>query len=264
MVGQDTLMKALTRSLSKDALSAFGIQGVELTEPVPTELPASTLRMDKVWRMQDGQLFHLEFQSKREPTLHRFLEYDARLAHLYQARIRTVVLYHANVMAAPSQLDIGVAVYRVENVFLSRLNGDEALNAVEKHLLTGIWEPEDRLRLALAMNMQVRDHHQAFDRVLALAAMVSDDIERDLVVSAMLTFADQALDETQRLRLRRELRRVSKLVEELFQEGREEGREEMAIQVAKKLFARGASVDEVADITGLPPTKLEEIQRLLH
>ena len=78
MAGQDTLMNALTRSLSGGALDALGVFDVELAEPMPTELPANTLRMDKAWRMQDGRVFHLEFQSTREPTLHRFLEYDAR------------------------------------------------------------------------------------------------------------------------------------------------------------------------------------------
>ncbi len=73
MARQDTLMKALAQSLSGGALEAVGVYGVELAEPLPTELPANALRIDMAWRMQEGQLFHLEFQSKRETDLHRFL-----------------------------------------------------------------------------------------------------------------------------------------------------------------------------------------------
>ncbi|MCL6577697.1 hypothetical protein [Kyrpidia sp.] len=267
MPGQDTIMKFLTRSLSGGALQVLGVHGVELAEPLPTELPSNTLRIDKAWRMRDGRVFHLEFQSTREPTLHRFLEYDARLARQHFAQVRTVVLYHANIQSAPSELDIGTAMYRVENVFLSDLNGDAALKEVEEHLRIGQWEPGDRLRLALALNMNVRSVSTAFERVLELVPAVPDETERDLVVSAILALGDQSLNDQQRTRLRKELRKVSKIVEELYEEGRQEGRQEgehlKAVQVAEKMFRKGASLSDVIDITGLSEQEAEEIRRKL-
>ncbi|MCL6626413.1 MULTISPECIES: hypothetical protein [Alicyclobacillus] len=260
MAGQDTVMKALTRSLSDGALDVLGVRGVELESPLPTELPANTLRIDKAWRMRDGCVFHLEFQSYREPTLHRFLEYDARLARQHMARIRTVVLYHASVTSASATLDIGTALYQVENVFLSNLDGDKALDQVEGHVWSGEWEPGDRLRLALALNMKVRDAAEAFERVLTLVPALSDEAERDLVVSAILVLGAPSLTDVQRARLRRELRRVSKIVEELYQEGREEGREE----VARNLLAEGVSVDVIVKATGLSRAKVEELGKQLQ
>ncbi len=55
MARQDTPMKVLTNSLSGGALEAVGVHGVELTESLPTELLANTLRIDMAWRMQDGR-----------------------------------------------------------------------------------------------------------------------------------------------------------------------------------------------------------------
>ncbi len=46
MAQQGTLMKALTKSLSGGALESIAVYGVELTDPLPTELPANTLRID--------------------------------------------------------------------------------------------------------------------------------------------------------------------------------------------------------------------------
>lgn len=77
MATKDLYVKVLTRSLSEGATRALGVDGVELAEALPTALPAGELRADTVWRMTDGQLFHLEFQTSLEPTLYRFLEYDA-------------------------------------------------------------------------------------------------------------------------------------------------------------------------------------------
>ncbi|MCL6516977.1 MAG: hypothetical protein K6T67_08530 [Alicyclobacillus sp.] len=293
-------MKALTRSLSDGAMEALGVQGVQLAEPLPTELPANTLQVDRLWRMQDGRVFHLEFQTKRETTLHRFLEYDARIARQLMAKIRTVILYHAGIKTAPSELNIGTAQYRVENVFLASLSGDRALDVVERHVREDRWDPADRLRLALALSMNVEDVSTAFDRVLHLIPAVPDDTERDLVASAILVMGEQSLNEDQRIRLRKELMKVSRMLQELYEEGREEGlirgREEgfvkgrieglaqgrieglaqgrqegrqegdhaRAVLVAEKLFRKGLSISEVMDITDLPEKELEEIRQRIQ
>ena len=250
-------MKALTRSLSGGALAALGVTGVELTEPMPTELPANTLRLDRVWRMADGDLFHLEFQTKREATLHRFLEYDARLANEHRARIRTVVLYHASVASAPNCLDIGTARYQVENVFLVQMGAEKALDEVEQHLRAGQWEPGDRLRLGLALNMRTDDQVRAFERVRQLIPQVPNEIERDLVVSAILVLGDQGLTEEQRMQLRKELRTVSRLAEELYEEGRMEGHMEIILNMLRK----GMKIEDIAEMTGLPKQEIEELAR---
>ena len=259
MAQQDTLMKALTKSLSGGALEAVAVYGVELTDPLPTELPANTLRIDMAWRMQDGRLFHLEFQSNRETDLHRFLEYDVRLARHHRTKIRTLVLYHAEVTQAPDELDIGTAQYRVENVFLSDQNGDAVLDEVTRHLQADKWQPEDRLRLALAMSMDLRDRERAFERVLELVPRVPDEAERDLVVAALLALGDREYSLAERERLRKELSQVSRIAQELYEEGREEGEAKKAAATARAMLTDGLDIERIARYTGL---SVEEVERL--
>lgn len=247
-------MKALAQSLSGGALGAVGIRGVELVAPFPTELPAGVLRTDMVWRMSDGWLFHLEFQSTRETDLHRFLEYDVRLARHHRGKIRTVVLYHTRIAQAPKELDIGTAKYRVENVHLSNQSGERALETVERHLRAGRWEPEDRLRLALAMNMDLPDRRRAFERVLELVPQVPEE-ERDLVAAALFALGEKGLSEDEQKRLREGLKRVSKIAQELREEGRMEGR----METARAMLAKGMDVALVSEVTGL---SVEEVERL--
>ena len=258
---QDTLLKALTKSLSGGALKAVGVYEVELAEALPTELPANTLRIDMAWRMQDNRLFHLEFQSTRESELYRFLEYDVRLARYHKTKIRTVVLYHAAVTRAPEELDIGTAQYRVENVYLADLDGDAALDEVTRHLRAGNWHPEDRLRLALAMSMDVRNHEKAFERVLSLVPKVPDEAERNLVVAALLALGEKGLSEIEQARLRKELRQVSKIAQDLYEEGREEGEAKKAVAVARAMLADGMDVERIARLTGLPVEELEQLRK---
>ena len=257
---QDAYMKALTRSLSGGALEAVGVHGVELASHLPTELPANVLQTDRVWRMQDDWIFHLEFQSAVETDLHRFLEYDVRLARHHRTKIRPVVLYHTKVTRAPEELDIGTAKYQVENVYLSGQNGDAALAVVARHLQTNGWEPEDRLRLALAMNMDLANRKQAFEHVLALVPQVPQD-ERDLVVAALLALGEKGLCEAEQKRLRGELRQVSKMAQDLYEEGREEGATQKAAAAAKEMLADGLDTERIVRYTGLSIEQVEHLRQ---
>lgn len=67
MGDRDIYLKLLTQSLSGGALRSWGLDDVELAEELPTALPASEMRVDTVWRMVDGRLFHLEFQTNPDP-----------------------------------------------------------------------------------------------------------------------------------------------------------------------------------------------------
>ena len=120
-------------------------------------------------------------------------------------RIRTVILYHGNVKEAPEELNIGTAQYRVENVFLGRFDGDAALDAVERHLNTHEWTPEDRWRLALAMNMRFtkRSREEAVESVLRLVHSIAAQQERDFVVAGILSLTERVLTESERIRVKK-------------------------------------------------------------
>ncbi len=277
------MIKAVTESLSGGALGVLGITGVELAEALPTELPASAVLVDKVWRTADGKILHLEFQDRAESPLYRFLEYDVRLARHHQAAVRTIVVYHARVSQPPTRLDIGTASYQIEVVLCAKLDGDRALATVDDHLRRGRWEPEDRLRLALALIMKVKDVDHALTEVLRLVPGIPDAGERECVVGAIVALGAMGLTPGRRHRVRKGLSAMSTLARELYedgreeglqqgleqglqqgreqglQEGREQGREEELIQVAMKLMKKGIPLDEVVEITGLSVERLKDL-----
>ncbi|PSR21707.1 MAG: hypothetical protein C7B45_09900 [Sulfobacillus acidophilus] len=244
-------------------MRAIGIDDIELAELLPTVLPADEMRADTVWRMADGRIFHLEFQNHREPTLYRFLSYDTRLAEKYQTPVRTVILYHGAVSQAPTQIDLGVIRYQIENVYLSQLDGDAALEVVAQHLSAHTWEPPDRLRLALALCMHTEDRRALFGQTLALLPQVPLS-ERDLVTAAIMALAESRLTDEELDRLTKELTKMSKILQRVQKEGRLEGRiegrEEERRLVAKALLAAGDSVEKVMAITGLTRPEVDALQ----
>lgn len=129
---------------------------------------------DIVLELDDGCLLHVEFQTTKESRLHRFLSYDASLSEKFGRKLRTVILYSGDVDTAPELLDIGSAKY--QNVFLNRLDGDAALDVVERHLNSDEWTKRDRVRLAFAFHMRFThlSANKACDRVLEPSQRISD------------------------------------------------------------------------------------------
>ncbi|MCL5065524.1 MAG: hypothetical protein M1600_10720 [Firmicutes bacterium] len=256
MANQDIYLKLLTQGLSGGAMRAIGLDAVELAEALPTELPASALRVDTVWRMVDGRIFHLEFQTERESSLERFLDYDTRLARRYHAPVRTVVLYEARVASALDTLDLGTIQYRVENVLLRDFQGETVLEVVANHLAAHAWEPADRMRLALALGMQTEDRRALFGQTLDLIQQVPEPRERELITAAILAVSDRFLTVAETHILAKELSAMPKILDEMKNQGREEGLQ----QVARAMLADGDSVEKIMRITGLPRKSVEALK----
>ena len=91
----DTISKHVVAACRGNALQALGIQGTDVVNLWPTEVAVLEIRkdlLDLVFEQSDGTLLHLEFQSTKERTLHRFALYDIHLHQLAGRTIRTVVL----------------------------------------------------------------------------------------------------------------------------------------------------------------------------
>lgn len=268
----DILAKHLTNACPAGVLDVIGIPGVDAIRALPTELDQVEIRQeftDVVLELAAGDILHMEFQTTREPTLYRFLSYDGALAEKFRRKIRTIVLYTGDISFAPETLDIGSAQYHVENVFLNRLDGDAAIELVERHLSSHEWTDRDRIRLAFAFHMrfETMSRLEVFERVLELTGRIQNPFEQNYVTAIILGLSGRNLTPEQDRRLREAMRMtevVKEIEQEALQRGRQEGEHLKAAQVAEKLFRKGASVSDVVDVTGLSEKEAEFIRSNLH
>ena len=295
---KDLVLKHLALALGDHALRAFGVaQQAEVKRALPTELDfvdIHSARLDFVLDMSDRTMLHLEFQSQEEKTLHRFLLYDTRLHQQLRRPVRTVVLYTSGVRHAPSGLDIGSAVYRVENVFLRDRDGHGVLRRIETHLEEGRWEPEDRIELAFAMHMRHRGstRRQMVRRCLEAVDRIPDRAEQAYVIALFLGMSAKGLTtEEQRewegrmadmfdkmvaaveerlvqidARLAEAAEKAreegeEKGIEKGIEKGMEKGMEKGKLEVARRMLAKGMSMEDVADLTDLSMEALAALQR---
>ena len=269
---KDILAKHLVGAFSNDALEVLGLPGISVVQAMPTEVDKVDIRQgftDIVFELNDGTIFHIEFQAKRESTLYRFHSYDVHLAEQFKKRIRTVVLYIGDIRNAPDSHDIGTAQYRVENVYLNQLDGDAALDTVLRHLETGEWAEQDRIRLAFALHMKFvrRTKEEAFEQMLDITSRIQDKYEQNYVTALILGLAGQSISKEQRNHLLEVLKMTDVLREfeqETLEKGRKEGLQEGLIEVAKNLLSSGDSVEKVVKVTGLSESEVEEIKKKLN
>ena len=268
----DVLAKHITAACPEDAFYVLGISSARVVRALPTELDEVVIRqqfMDVVLELQDDTILHLEFQSSPESTLYRFAAYDIALSEHFRRKIRTVVLYTGDVNTGQDFLDGGSVKYKVENVFLNRLDGDEALDTVKRHLDSHEWSEQDRIRLAFAFHMRFerRTKDEAFEQVVELTNQISDEYEQNYVTALILGFSGRSLNEAQKQRLKESMKMtdvVREIEDEALEKGLQQGERRKAAQVAEKMFRKGASISDVVDLTGLSEKEAEEIRRGLN
>lgn len=268
----DVLAKHITAACPEDAFYVLGISDARVVRALPTELDEVVIRqqfMDVVLELQDDTILHLEFQSSPESTLYRFAAYDVALSEHFRRKIRTVVLYTGDVNTGQDFLDSGSVKYKVENVFLNRLDGDEALDTVKRHLDSHEWSEQDRIRLAFAFHMRFerRTKDEAFEQVVELTNQISDEYEQNYVTALILGFSGRSLNEAQKQRLKESMKMtdvVREIEDEALEKGIQQGERRKAAQVAEKMFRKGASISDVVDLTGLSEKEAEEIRRGLN
>ncbi|MDI3328898.1 MAG: transposase [Alicyclobacillaceae bacterium] len=261
----DIVARHLAGALPRGVLEVIGIHGANVVRAMPADLPKVEVREERsdiLLELDDGRLMHLEFQSTKEPHLYRFLRYDTAIAEKYRRKVRTVVLYTGDVEEAPEELDAGTIRYRVENVYLNRLDGDGVLETLRRHLAADAWDEADRVRLAFAFHMGFRKQtrEEAFEEIVELVRRVPEREERDYVTALILGFSGRVLTEEQSRRLE-EVLKMADLLKTLEQKALEKGLQQGMRQVAERMFKKGASLEDVMEVTGLSQEEAEEIRK---
>ncbi len=225
--GEDIVFKCVSRILGNDLVRAYGLNPCRIVGPAPTELPRVPLerRLDYLFRLDDGSLLHLEFQSA--PTkLERFMVYDVLLCERDRRKVRTVVVYTGGITRAEDCLDYGCFVYKVKNVFMSAFDGDAA-RLTAASALRDRGRLSGRQRLDLIFSPLMRQKMAPGEAVLAaleVAAEIGDDDDQAFCQAAILGLGDKFLAGDLRKKIREALG-MNRFVEMLLEEGLEKGLE---------------------------------------
>jgi len=121
------------------------------------------------------------------------------------------------------------------------------------------------------MRFERRTRDEAFEEIVEVVQRVPDVHEQNYLAALILGFSGRVMADEQKERLRRVLE-MTDLLRELerefeekgIQKGMQQGLLEGKREVAHRMLAKGASVQDVADVTGLDIKEIEEIRQNLH
>ncbi|MBC2582291.1 DUF4351 domain-containing protein [Clostridium sp. DJ247] len=131
---EDSVLKSAMDFFRQSAVNFFGIN-TKITAPAETELKdikINTNIMDYTFYTEDGSYLHFEFQTtNKDEDIRRFLLYDASLYCKSNRKIRTIVVYSADIENAKTYVDAGNIKYSTEAFYMSSINGDEKYDVLK-------------------------------------------------------------------------------------------------------------------------------------
>ncbi|WBW95231.1 DUF4351 domain-containing protein [Oceanirhabdus sp. W0125-5] len=137
---EDAIFKRSMEIFKEGALSFFGIEE-KITSPANIEIKnidIKTSSMDYLFNTEDGNYLHFEFQStSKTEDIARFMYYDATLYYRDRKRIKTIVVYSAEIDKTITNLSCGSINYQVEAFYMSNIDGDEKYNNLKNKLERG-------------------------------------------------------------------------------------------------------------------------------
>ena len=264
----DIIMKATAEMFKDRTLAILGLDTAKIIDIMPTVLPvveAREKRVDFVFLLEDETLLHLEFQTTiSDDLLRRVAFYGARIVDRHNRVVNTVIIYSGRIESAPDFLQKGSLTYQVTNVYLKGMDGDKEYDRIKAKLDQGqTLEETDLLKLIFLPLMKSTLIEAEMALKAAELAKLANNNFTSFVIGAIVAITDNFLPESYKKRLLEVLRMTQIeqwLREEGKIEGKIEGKLEGQLEAARNALKKGLSLDDVAEITGLPK---ETVQKLM-
>lgn len=227
---EDTVLKKAMEFLKDNAVNFFGID-TKIIAPAETEIrniEIKTNYTDYLFYTEDGDYLHFEFQTtNKKEDIKRFLYYDASLFYKEKRKVRTIVIYSADIREVEAHIDAGTIKYNLEVFLMKNLNGDEKLQYLRnkihnKEHITA----EDILTLTFIplMHSSVNRSTRALESI-ELADDIPESNEKMQCLTLLYALLEKFGDELAKKKFK-EVFSMTEIGRMLREEGIEEGKKE--------------------------------------
>lgn len=245
---EDTVMKKAMEFFKDNAVKFFGIN-TKVIAPAETEIKNIDIKsnnIDYLFHTENGELLHFEFQTTdKKDDLKRFLYYDASIYFRESKKIKTMVIYSADIEEVETSLDIGTIKYSIEAFYMKNLDGDEKLEYLKNKINNGeSLTDEDILNLSFIplMKTKISKSERALESI-ELANKIPESNEKLKCMALLYALFEKFGDKASKKRFMEvfTMTELGKMIVEYGiekgkEEGKIEGKAEMLIKLLIKKF----------------------------
>ena len=287
---KDIVSKLFGEKLKHKSFEVYGLRIPEITEVLPTNLPAveaNEMRLDNLFRLKDNSLALVDYESTYDyEDKIKYLNYIVRTLKRYKVFrnpkqiIRMIVIYTGDVKKGKTidKLDVGCLQLQVEEVFLSELDAEKIEENLCEKIQTGkILSEQEQMQFVILplIYRGIEEKQNCIQRCFEMGKKIESREIQTFVFTGLLVFTDKVIlkEDSKKIRRWLEMTKVGQIIEEEIQQAiaetwrQAEAEKEEAIQsaeknanhsTARKMLACGISIDQILQcIDGLTRGELE-------
>lgn len=271
---KDILFKILCQTYKEKSFLAYGINLPPIRELLPTNLPqisANEKEIDNLFLLEDGTYAIVDYEAEyRKKNQIKYLNYIARIMEAYYLKqddfhLRLIVIYTGDVKSAPSGFETNCVTLRMEQAFLSHLNGNKIFHAIHKKIQSGIPLEDDDLMKLIVLPLTVpgsNGKQKMPEKVVALSERIQNKEQQIFALSGAIVASDKFIDRAYLEQIRRmiHMTQLGKLYEkEKIEYGKQKTKERTS-EMALKMLQRNIDMADIMEITGFTKAELLDLQ----
>jgi predicted transposase/invertase (TIGR01784 family) len=203
-------------------------------------------------------------------NLLKYGHYAFRVAETYckdtLPKVTIVVIYTADVEAAPEVLDLGSVQLQLKQVFLTKFNSADIYHDLQGKVAAGQkLSDEDIMRFIVMPLTQKNDKQVLIEKTVELAKEITDELAQKFIIAGLLAATDKFIDKNyaERIRRRLEMTKVGQIFEEEKLEYAQKSVQQNSREIARKMFSNGVDILTIMDCTLLSKAELLKIKEEL-
>ena len=267
---KDILFKILGQTYKEKSFAAYGINLPPIRELLPTNLPkisANEKDIDNLFLLEDGTYAIVDYESEfKKANKIKYLNYIARVMEKYYPKendfhLRLVIIYTGDVKRAELIFETNCITLRMEQVFLSHIDGKTAFDTIFQKVQSGTLLEDDDLMKLVILPLTIpgsQGKQEMLEKVVDLAEQIPDEGQRIFTLSGVIVASDKFIDRKYLEQIRRRINMTQ--LGQLYEKEKIEYGNQKTREMALKMLRRNINIVDIMEVTGLTEAELLRLQ----
>lgn len=267
---KDILFKVLAQTYKEKSFAAYGIHLPPIRELLPTNLPkisANEKDIDNLFLLEDGTYAIVDYEAEfKKLNKIKYLNYIARVMEKYYPEendfhLRLVIIYTGDVKSAESTFETNCITLRMEQAFLSHIDGETTFDTICRKVQSGTLLEDDDLMKLVILPLTIpgsQGKQEMLEKVVDLAEQILNEEQRIFTLSGVIVASDKFIDRKYLEQIRRRIHMTQ--LGQLYEKEKIEYGNQKTREMALKMLRRNISIVDIMEVTGLTEAELLRLQ----